>query len=239
METKQDLYYLKLFAALKWAKGFRCKKEINGRACGHTKAYAGKKPFSLRCKKCGHLETAIAGTAFNGLRMPISRAMKILIELKNNYSKLEEGDRYLNDDLKWIYDFPPRLPLRILAKKIKRTPKAIGVFIKRVGTWLPKFIENHSESADGFLKDLKSYKSKKLHARIFGLLYDDKEERTLKEIIYHLVFNAGSTKWHTYGNKMNDFFERLGDSYDFNFYEPANADRILKKWWESFLINNS
>jgi len=237
MESKEDLYYLKLFAAIKWAKGFKCKKKIDGGRCGHTKVYAGKKPFSLRCKKCGHLETATAGTAFSGLRMPISTAMKILNELNYNYRKY--GEAMLGYDYE-DYKLAPRLPLRILSKKCKRTPKAIGVFLKRVGEWFPEYFENDSDKRGDFLKDLKSAKSRMLHARIFGLLYNDYDgKRPLKEMIYHLIFGASSKNWATYFNSVNDFFDGHGDSYDFDFYSSANSANVLRKWWESFLIKYS
>jgi hypothetical protein len=236
METRQDRYYLKLFAAIKWAKGFKCKKEIDGRRCGYAKAYAGKKPFSLRCKKCGHLETATAGTAFDGIRMPISTAIEILDVLKYNYSEFERDETYEYGDK----NLSARLPLRSLSKHVKRTPKAIGAFLKRVGAWLPEYVKNDSDWEFDFLKNLKSGKSITLHARIFGLLYPgDDVESSVKEIIYQLVFNAGSMKRDTYYDRMEEFFDKHGNSFDFDFYRYANVSKVLPGWWESFLMKHS
>ena len=55
----------------KWKDGYTCRK------CGHTNFCAGKKPYSRRCTRCKHEESATAHTIFHGCHLPITEAMQI------------------------------------------------------------------------------------------------------------------------------------------------------------------
>jgi two-component system, sensor histidine kinase LadS len=85
---------LEFLANLKWSKGFVCKN------CGNTNYCAGKEPFSRRCTKCKHKETATNGTIFHGVKFPISKAFYIAY----NVCKAKE-------DIS-TYEFARRLSLR-------------------------------------------------------------------------------------------------------------------------------
>ncbi|MCK4287884.1 MAG: transposase [Bacteroidales bacterium] len=50
---------LQYLADLKWKDGFVCRK------CGHTNFCKGKTPFSRRCTKCKHDESATSHTVFH------------------------------------------------------------------------------------------------------------------------------------------------------------------------------
>lgn len=62
---------LEVIAAEKWQKGYVCRK------CGHTNFCEGKAPFSRRCTRCKHDESATAHTIFHRCRIPITDAFEI------------------------------------------------------------------------------------------------------------------------------------------------------------------
>lgn len=64
---------------LKWEEGFVCKK------CGHTNFCEGPTPFSRRCTRCKHTESATAHTAFHRCKIPLSEAFNLL------YQTIEES----------------------------------------------------------------------------------------------------------------------------------------------------
>lgn len=55
----------------KWQNGFACRK------CGHTNYCEGPKPYSRRCTRCKHQESATAHTMFHRCKIPIQEAFKI------------------------------------------------------------------------------------------------------------------------------------------------------------------
>ena len=55
----------------KWKNGYVCRK------CGNTNYCTGKKPYSRRCTRCKHEESATAHTIFHGCHLPITEAMQI------------------------------------------------------------------------------------------------------------------------------------------------------------------
>ncbi len=62
---------LEFLAAEKWKNGYGCKK------CGHTNFCTGKSPFSRRCTKCKHDESATAHTIFHRCKIPLAHAFEI------------------------------------------------------------------------------------------------------------------------------------------------------------------
>ncbi len=63
---------LEFLAGQKWADGFICKK------CGHTNYCKGKTPFSRRCTRCKHEESATAHTIFHRCHIPITEAFRMV-----------------------------------------------------------------------------------------------------------------------------------------------------------------
>lgn len=63
---------LKFIAKQKWEKGFVCRK------CGHTNFCQGKTPFSRRCTRCKHDESATAHTIFHRCHIPLTEAFRIV-----------------------------------------------------------------------------------------------------------------------------------------------------------------
>lgn len=55
----------------KWKDGYECRK------CGHTAYSKGKTPYSRRCSKCRHEESATAYTVFHRCRIPLKEAFQI------------------------------------------------------------------------------------------------------------------------------------------------------------------
>ena len=72
VETASDLDCLKFVAEKKWGDGFECRK------CGHTNYCKGKTPFSRRCTRCKHDESATANTIFHRCHIPIKEAFYIV-----------------------------------------------------------------------------------------------------------------------------------------------------------------
>jgi hypothetical protein len=62
---------LKFIAGQKWANGYTCRK------CGNTNYCKGKSPFSRRCTRCKHEESATAHTLFHRCHIPITEAFRI------------------------------------------------------------------------------------------------------------------------------------------------------------------
>lgn len=69
-----DMDCLHWLSRLKWEDGFVCKK------CGHTNFCDGTAPFSRRCTRCKHTESATAHTAFHRCRIPLTEAFKLLYQ---------------------------------------------------------------------------------------------------------------------------------------------------------------
>jgi hypothetical protein len=91
---RSDEKCLEFLSDLKWANGFVCKK------CENTNSCAGKEPFSRRCTRCKHKETATNGTIFHGVKFPISKAFYIAYNVCKG-----------NGDIS-TYEFARRLSLR-------------------------------------------------------------------------------------------------------------------------------
>lgn len=66
-----DEQCLKFLANEKWKDGYTCRK------CGHTNYCNGKTPFSRRCTRCKHDESATAHTIFHRCKINLSEAFKI------------------------------------------------------------------------------------------------------------------------------------------------------------------
>lgn len=62
---------LAYLAEQKWKDGFVCQK------CGHTNSCDGRQPYSRRCTKCKHQESATAHTLFHGCKIPLVDAFKL------------------------------------------------------------------------------------------------------------------------------------------------------------------
>ncbi len=62
---------MEFLAGEKWKDGYTCRK------CGHTNYCSGKSPFSRRCTRCKHDESATAHTIFHRCKIDLSEAFKI------------------------------------------------------------------------------------------------------------------------------------------------------------------
>ena len=69
-ESEED--YLELIADQKWADGYTCRK------CGHTNYCKGKSPYSRRCTRCKHEESATSHTIFHRCHIPLKEAFRII-----------------------------------------------------------------------------------------------------------------------------------------------------------------
>lgn len=62
----------------KWKAGYVCRK------CGNDNYCKGKKPYSRRCTRCKHEESATANTIFHGCHLPITQAFRLAYEVCHN-----------------------------------------------------------------------------------------------------------------------------------------------------------
>lgn len=62
---------LEFLANEKWEDGYKCRK------CGHTNYCKGKTPFSRRCTRCKHNESAMAHTIFHRCKIQLPYAFEI------------------------------------------------------------------------------------------------------------------------------------------------------------------
>ena len=63
---------LELIASQKWADGYKCRK------CGHENYCKGKTPFSRRCTRCKHEESATSHTIFHHCRIDLPEAFRMV-----------------------------------------------------------------------------------------------------------------------------------------------------------------
>ena len=71
---------LEFLAGEKWKNGYTCRK------CGHTNYCSGKSPYSRRCTRCKHEESATAHTIFHRCHIPITEAFRIVYTVCHNPS---------------------------------------------------------------------------------------------------------------------------------------------------------
>ena len=69
---------LAFIAEEKWREGFVCKK------CGNDNYCKGKKPYSRRCTRCKHEESATSYTIFHGCHLPIVQAFRLAYQVCHN-----------------------------------------------------------------------------------------------------------------------------------------------------------
>jgi DNA-directed RNA polymerase subunit RPC12/RpoP len=69
---------LKLIADQKWAEGYTC------RNCGNTNFCKGKTPYSRRCTRCKHEESATSHTIFHRCKLELPEAFRIIYMVCNN-----------------------------------------------------------------------------------------------------------------------------------------------------------
>jgi hypothetical protein len=66
---------LEFIASEKWSGGYICRK------CGNANFCEGKKPFSRRCTRCKHDESATAHTIFHGCHLPLTLAFRLAYQV--------------------------------------------------------------------------------------------------------------------------------------------------------------
>lgn len=73
-----DISCLEFLAGQKWDSGYQCRK------CGNTNYCTGKTPYSRRCTRCKHEESASSHTIFHNCRIPLNKAFKIAFMVCHN-----------------------------------------------------------------------------------------------------------------------------------------------------------
>jgi hypothetical protein len=104
--------------ALKWEKGYHCKK------CGNEKYFDGAQKFSRRCTRCGYNESITAYTIFHSIKFPIERAFYLayLVVHGKNDATLETLAKDLDLRTNTVWSFKHKVTDRLdyLESKGKR-----------------------------------------------------------------------------------------------------------------------
>lgn len=105
---------LRYLEQVKWESGFSCK------TCEHSKFSKSSKIFHRRCSRCGHIESATAGTIFHGIRLPIEKAFYLSYTVISEHSKLtlEELSQLLDLRVNAISSFRVKVKLQLEMKGI-------------------------------------------------------------------------------------------------------------------------
>lgn len=105
---------LRYLEQVKWENGFSC------RACEHSKFSKSSKLFHRRCSRCGHIESATAGTIFHGIRLPIEKAFYLSYTVIAEHDKLtlEELSKLLDLRINAISSFRVKVKLQLEMKGI-------------------------------------------------------------------------------------------------------------------------
>jgi two-component system, sensor histidine kinase LadS len=69
---------LKFIADQKWAEGYTCRK------CGNKNYCKGKTPYSRRCTRCKHEESAASHTIFHRCKISLQEAFQIMHKVCND-----------------------------------------------------------------------------------------------------------------------------------------------------------
>lgn len=69
---------LEHLSAIKWSKGFECKK------CKHTHYCKGVHEFDRQCIRCRSIESPTAGTLFHRVRFPLIKAFYMVYFISTN-----------------------------------------------------------------------------------------------------------------------------------------------------------
>ena len=208
---KREQKLLERILKIKYPKGPICKK------CGGKEFYKRKNPLTIICKDCRYEESAIANTAFHGLRIPVVKAMQILftiqetyIEFRNLFSSYSLGDedevideeideekvgKLESDALKKAG--PARLSLQEISIQCEIPKKTAKAFIEKIGSWMPKKYSRAPDAYDKWFQGLKSSRSIKIYAALFNLLFDENQKpRSEDDILYTFVKRrVGSEKF--------------------------------------------
>ena len=105
---------LRYLEQVKWENGFSCK------ACDYGKFSKSSKIFHRRCSRCGHIESATAGTIFHGIRIPIEKAFYLSYTVISEHNKLtlEELSQLLDLRVNAISSFRVKVKLQLEMKGI-------------------------------------------------------------------------------------------------------------------------
>ena len=107
------LRYLEEF---KWGNGFEC------RHCNNPKSAKGPKLFTRRCSKCGHIDSATAGTIFQGIKFPLDKAFFIAYNAITKHEKktLEQLAEQLDLRKNTVWAFRKKVLLSLKESEIQQ-----------------------------------------------------------------------------------------------------------------------
>jgi hypothetical protein len=195
-EEKESDRIKGLLIDIKLSGSYKCKH------CGKKKFVEAAKPYAVKCVN-GHKESATANTAFDGGRMPLSKAMDILIDIQDMYHAAERdawNNYYQKGFDKYGVEKPnsedfdkPRIPIRMSAQELadiyEVQKHTVEDYLERLKNWLPKKYQRKEFSRDEWVAEIKTAEGRKTQYAIFNLLFDGRGDmrRTESDILNLLV----------------------------------------------------
>lgn len=144
--SQEDLKWLALIAEIKWQEGYKCLSP----GCESESYFTGKTPYSRKCMKCKHEESATSNTPFHGQRLPISQTMRILhciVDMYEDYHGVINSNPYLAEKyshgLFGLRDHSIRASSGYIAKRLKMHQRTVFLFLSRFMDSLPTFADGN------------------------------------------------------------------------------------------------
>jgi hypothetical protein len=181
-----DVFIYKRIAALKI--GFACSKTAR---CRNTEYYL-QKDLSRKCKRCGHVETVTANTAFAGIKkLSINTFLTSLQNMQTHYMNYMGYETEVGEgkEKRSAYIMHPRMKLEKIARQLYMKPESTWRLLKRITDFFPDDFEDlTSEHFDRWIPGTMST-TEGMYKKLFTLLFKDSgdNKRTKKELLKLLV----------------------------------------------------
>ncbi|GEO08309.1 hypothetical protein [Segetibacter aerophilus] len=243
-------------------KGFKCLK------CGSTDSKNGKKEYDRKCAECGTNYPLTANTAFHSQRIPLNKAIAMLVDAQTTYMKFLESDEYQikegefdeDDDedpltLKWkrwqkdkkthfyFLDNPARKSSQDLSEIFKIEKKSVQAFFSKIAQWLPDEFGNSCYADKEWFKNLKTDESKVEWTKIFNLLFRPNDYKYWELDIARELEDLLFILIHCVEPAKGKLYY-IGEQYYEDLAEKENErlqkenERLQKEWEEEFERKN-
>lgn len=224
---QQCMEYL---AQQKWGLGFVCK------ACGHDRAYKGKKHFHKRCMRCGREESATAHTLFHNVKFGLRKAFGMVYDImlsKKGANSMWLAERYeVSQNTAWLF----RRKLQQYLKSSGRHPLTGKVEVDEFEIGTPKKGKQGRASTDEKVRVVIAVEIREgTVGNAYAKVIDDFSTRSLKTIFdRHIAKDAAvrTDGWSGYA-PLKRIYKRLTQEHSCNganFPQIHIQIRNLKNW---------
>lgn len=199
-------------------------------------------------------------TAFHGLRMPLEKAVAILIHLQDTYLQFQESDEKQikdgigdDDEDNPLYnrrntknfDFigtPARNSTQELADLFQVEKKSIQAYFKRLADWCPEVFGLGSYADEEWFKNLKTEESRKDWTKIFNLLFrpeadtkghfwEDAIERSYDDICFILVYREEPLTGIALSYMPDEYYDYIGERLNEEEMWKYDLDEDTERQW--------